>query len=86
MIHGLILGCPYELEHKDCPFIETRKLPVEERIEFVEKLNEMDICDLIEYHSRCLYFREKKVIKIIKSKKLYQKQQFTHHCEQSMAI
>lgn len=60
MIYGLIFGCPFMKEHDDCPFKIIREMPKEARIRYIDQMDQTEICDLIERHSECLYFRKKK--------------------------
>ena len=62
MIHGLIFGCPLKNENHNCPFKSIRQLPVDKRIDFVNKLDKPEKWNLIQEHSKCLYLRESEVL------------------------
>jgi hypothetical protein len=50
---GLIFECPYKNEREDCPFLEMRKIEIEQRI---ENYLEMDIDELkamLNMHINC---------------------------------
>ncbi|MBN2521578.1 MAG: hypothetical protein JXB17_13785 [Bacteroidales bacterium] len=64
MIYGLIFGCPFDVENENCPFKKIRQMPLEERVNLIGEMDQLDICNLIETHSKCLYFRENRKIKI----------------------
>ena len=68
MIYGLIFGCPFNVENDNCPLKQIRQLPLEERVNLIGEMSQLDICDLVEAHSRCLYFRENKKIKLHKQR------------------
>ena len=57
-IYGLIFGCPFMDCAVDCPFIEIRKLSLQERIEYIEKLTAEQVNQLVETHNIRFHDRE----------------------------
>lgn len=53
-LHGRILRCPLGGNPEDCPLHEIRKLPVEDRIAWLESNTDEEIMALYELHSECL--------------------------------
>ena len=53
-LHGRILRCPLGGNPEDCPMHEIRKLPVEDRIAWLESNTDEEIIALYELHSECL--------------------------------
>ena len=53
-LHGRILRCPIGGNPADCPLHEIRKLPVEDRIAWLESNTDEEIIALYELHSECL--------------------------------
>jgi len=50
ILYSLILNCPFDLECEDCPFINIYKKEIDERIEFVEKLQKSEIEMIAQKH------------------------------------
>ena len=53
-MHGRILRCPLGGNPEDCPLHEIRKLPVEERVAWLETQTEEELISLYEQHIECL--------------------------------
>ena len=53
-LHGRILRCPLGGNPEDCPMHDIRKLPVEERIVWLESQTDEEIITLYELHNKCL--------------------------------
>ena len=50
---GLIVECPYKISLEDCPLKEIRKLPIEERINIVDKMSVAELDTVLEHHKSC---------------------------------
>ena len=53
-MHGRILRCPIGDNPADCPLHETRKLPVEDRLAWLESKTDEEVLELYSYHTNCL--------------------------------
>ena len=53
-LHGRILRCPLGGNPEDCPLHEIRKLPLEDRINWLESNTDEEVIALYEQHSKCL--------------------------------
>jgi len=53
-LHGRILRCPLGGNPSDCPLHELRKLPVEQRIAWLESKTDEEVIDLYHQHNACL--------------------------------
>jgi hypothetical protein len=53
-LHGRILRCPLGGNPEDCPLYDLRKLPVEERIAWLESQTDEELIDLYEQHNQCM--------------------------------
>ena len=53
-MHGRILRCSMGDNPTDCPLHEIRKLPVEERIAWLDSKSDDELMGLFQYHVRCL--------------------------------
>lgn len=53
-LHGRILRCPLGGNPEDCPLHEIRKLPVEERVAWLESQTDEEIVAAYELHNKCL--------------------------------
>ena len=56
--YGLLFGCPLDSEESDCHLIELRRLPIQERIEELNKKSPEELLALEEHHKECLRTRE----------------------------
>ncbi len=50
---GLIVECPLKIQLEDCPLKEVRKLPIEERIDIVDKMPLAELDAIVEHHKAC---------------------------------
>ena len=53
-LHGRILRCPLGENPEDCPLHEIRKLPLEDRIAWLESLTNEELIDLYAQHNKCM--------------------------------
>jgi len=53
-LHGRILRCPLGGNPEDCPMHELRKLPVEDRIAWLNSQTDEELIFLYEQHNQCL--------------------------------
>lgn len=53
-MHGRILRCSFGGNPVHCPLHETRKLPVEERIKWLESQNDEELIELYRAHRACM--------------------------------
>lgn len=53
-LYGRIFRCPLGGNPEDCPMHELRKLPVGERIAWVESKTDAEMIALYEHHNNCL--------------------------------
>jgi hypothetical protein len=53
-MHGRILRCPLGNNPKDCPLHEIRKLPVEERLTWLNSKTSEEVQQLFRQHLECL--------------------------------
>lgn len=53
-MHARILRCPLGGNPSDCPLHDVRKLPVNERIEWLEARRDEEVVDLYRRHTACL--------------------------------
>ena len=53
-MHGRILRCPLGNNPEDCPLYEIRKLPLAERITWLESKTDEEVVDLYNRHNKCL--------------------------------
>jgi hypothetical protein len=53
-MHGRLLRCPFGDNPKDCPLHGIRKLPVEERLEWLESKTNAEVVELYQQHRDCL--------------------------------
>lgn len=53
-LHGRILRCPLGGNPDDCPMHELRKLPVEDRIAWLNSQTDEELIILYEMHNQCL--------------------------------
>lgn len=51
---GRILRCPLGDNPEDCPLYEIRKLPIEERVEWLNARTDEEVTELFALHSKCL--------------------------------
>jgi hypothetical protein len=56
-VKGLTLDCPLKDPDPGCPVVELRKLPVEERLALVEKMDREELKSIINHHHTCLNSR-----------------------------
>ncbi len=57
-LKGLVISCPFDKALKDCPANEIRKLPLAERMAFVDNMTTQQIDDTLTHHKNCLAERE----------------------------
>ena len=53
-LHGRVLRCPLGGNPRDCPLHELRKLPLEERMDWLETQTDEELIALYEQHNACL--------------------------------
>lgn len=53
-LHGRILRCPLGGNPPDCPLHGIRKLPLEDRIAWLESRTDDETIDLYQLHKKCL--------------------------------
>ncbi len=53
-MYGRILRCPVEDNPDDCPLKDVRKMPLEERIAWMDAKTDEEIIELHQHHVRCL--------------------------------
>ena len=53
-LHGRILRCPLGDNPEDCPLHDIRKMPVEDRLTWLNSKTDEEIRVLLEYHIDCL--------------------------------
>lgn len=51
---GRILRCPIDDNPEDCPLHEIRKIPLEERIAWLDSKSDEEVVDLYRRHVKCL--------------------------------
>lgn len=59
MLMGLIIECPFGGNPKDCPLYERRKLPMNDKIEWVKSLSDDELLKAYQVHCECLRKKEK---------------------------
>ncbi len=59
MLMGLIIECPFGGNPKDCRLYERRKLPMEEKIEWMKSLSGDELLKMYQVHCECLRKKEK---------------------------
>lgn len=59
-VTGLLVGCPYEPNPKECALYDIRKKPMEKRIEWSKQLTDEQIQSIIKTHRECLDQRTKR--------------------------
>jgi hypothetical protein len=64
-LSGLIFACPFGEKVATCPFTSIHKMSIDDRIEFIERMNNIQISSLINWHKACLKSREFKRIGLI---------------------
>jgi len=57
-LKGLVISCPFNKALDDCPANEIRKLPIPERMDFVNNLTPQQIDETLAHHKNCLAERE----------------------------
>jgi len=57
-VTGLLIRCPMQKPLDNCPLEAFRKLPVEERVELADNMDEAELDQIIKYHDTCLWERE----------------------------
>lgn len=57
--YNFLFGCSFYKNNLDCPFIELRKLAIEERIHLLKKMTFQEINNLEFTHKKCLKKRKK---------------------------
>jgi hypothetical protein len=55
---GLLIDCPLGKEFDDCPAKEARKLPVSDRLDIANGMDENQLDQIIDHHRDCLRQRE----------------------------
>jgi YesN/AraC family two-component response regulator len=58
LINGLIFECPLKEEICTCPFAETRKLNIIDRINWLRRLSKIEKLVLVMDHKKCIHKRE----------------------------
>jgi len=57
-LKGLFISCPFNRALDNCPAKKIRKLPLTERMAFVDKLTPEQIDETLAHHKNCLTERE----------------------------
>ena len=57
-LKGLVISCPFNKALDDCPAFDIRKLPLPERMDFVDNLTNQQVEETLEHHNICLAERE----------------------------
>ena len=57
-VQGLLIECPMGKPLDNCPAKDIRALPIKERLELANAMNEPQINQIISHHRKCLYERE----------------------------
>jgi len=57
-LKGLVISCPLNKALEDCPANEIRKLPLPERMAFVDNLTDQQVDETLTHHKNCLAERE----------------------------
>lgn len=57
-LKGLVISCPFNRALDNCPANEIRKLPLAERMDFVDTLTNQQVDETLEHHKNCLAERE----------------------------
>ena len=53
-MYARIIRCPLEITPEDCPLKEIRKMPMEERVIWIESKSDREIVELFQHHVKCL--------------------------------
>ena len=53
-LHGRILRCPLGGNPIECPLHEVRKMPMEERVTWLESQSDEEVVELYHLHNACL--------------------------------
>ena len=59
LLKGLLLSCPFELAHHDCPLGHLRKLPKDVRMAIADSLEPHEIEEHLLNHRNCLMERRR---------------------------
>ncbi|MFK5959580.1 MAG: hypothetical protein QM495_12025 [Lutibacter sp.] len=51
--YQFLFGCPFLEKNKNCPFAELRKLPIEERVNYLKEMTFQQIFNLEYTHKHC---------------------------------
>ncbi len=57
-LKGLVISCPFNRALDNCPAKNIRKLPLTQRMVFVDNLTAKQIDDALAHHKNCLTERE----------------------------
>lgn len=57
-LKGLVISCPFNTAQDDCPAKNIRKLPIADRMAYVDNLTIQQVDDTLDYHKDCLARRE----------------------------
>ena len=60
--YGLMFNCPIGFESLDCEYKKIRRLPLKERITYINVLTETEKKTLVKKHQKCLLVRERKTL------------------------
>ena len=55
----LIISCPLQNAHADCPFIDLRNAPITQLIELTNQISETKIERMLSDHEQCMKERKK---------------------------
>ena len=53
-LHGRILRCPFGGNPLECPLHEIRKLPVADRLAWLEAQSDEEVVELYQLHNACM--------------------------------
>ena len=63
-LSGLIFACPFGKTTGCCPFAAIHNMQVENRIDYIESLNNYQVMSLMNRHKKCLSMRETKLYRV----------------------
>lgn len=52
--HGVLFRCPFQHKFRYCPFDKFRKLAIEERIEYLNKMSLQQLNNLENHYNKCV--------------------------------
>jgi hypothetical protein len=52
-LYGLAYSCPHLERQDDCPFMHVKHLSFQEKVKWIDNLNEEERKIILEHHQRC---------------------------------